>query len=1377
MVSPKILGPLCSVALLFSLLFGSAHAATATPVTPVVISADAVMSATPSAMAVYPGAHRVYVGGASSAADGKNLAVLSLDASHNIVGAAQFYPETTFLPLAANEKNQVEDMVVDPAAGRLYIAWSDVSGLPGDQAGLSVYDLDNSGNIVSGPVSIPNDCSATGSKIPVPCTQILSLAIAHLKNGVEMLYVGVNETSVGGSPGGGGILIYSLGTGAGLPSGRQNFTLDSGSDGSIEQIAVNANGDKLYAGGSGSGLTTFNLDPSTGLLPNPANSIQRQASDIAGPALFQRFTYSPEAIYPRPPLQSPGTTTPLKVWPLQSDIPASTGPKYPCVAPFPDPPCLIPVNRDVPIVDATATALTLTTTEYDERAEPPAFQYNQGIVGTGTWVYTVDSGGQTTMPPASTVLTPGQMPLMTASSADGLPVVLTTAYPGYAQFTAIDLTSQYQIFVSLLNVASGQCPANFTVRQPGTSLNITMPVGKQIGSTCPSAGWQTLDITDPPLVGQTGQVLFAVGVKLGSDLTETLTETPDPATYQIQIGQVPSSGGPVQTLATLTDTVSLTAATGNPVLILVPGYAYTGDAQAAMETAAGHAQKYQSWAAAAKVLQPPTKFTVSAYSYFLGEYSPALIAATASALQSLGFNTVGFVPDAYPYPASTLPGNAETMVDSALTAAGIPNRTVVNAGIAYTFDYQCEGTGVNCPTTLTSAMKNYSPVPKQVKEALFWDEPGWYYPDVWINFPAFVSKADLLKAYNTYMTDLQSKHKGLTFSFKSGPIGRGSAVDGSSLDARQQFYWTTKFYDRQAAEFVQMEGKAIHAIFPNAFAYVDWSPDSPYTTRTYRQWNYYGSVKPSGLDDASQTMDWFLSARLNANLWAEQHDWDYSAEYLSFVGAVLRSASMEPPSNTPCMRTPSKGFGNFTVGSDTGSHPEGASYKILSLVGQGAKIVDVYGFGPKVIPYTGNPPSASVIGSDDNAWSENQAAYRPVANAIRRLGETESILYPGEPARSKVAVQLPGQSSLWFPVTSSDCTPKCPSPGGGSGTYELYSMESAGLYYALEHAGYSVDFVDDVDLAGGCSNKESVLSERGYQVLYLTQLNISAGAQAEIAKWVQAGGTVVATAGAGLWDEYNSLSKGGPGTLANVLGLNVPAPLTKSTPTGPWGQLRENPDKMLSTLNSTSAFQSWLDAGMASNMANPFASTVSPVSGSPYKIPFGPVRLFAAPLSPASSTEVVAQFTGSGASVPAVTVHRYGKGTAIAYGFFPGTEYLLSQERLAPDRLPSHWDADARTRAVTPVTQAPTSVTRLVYADVPLVEALRLDSTAGTGVVLLNWNDWQVGDSPLTVNVFIAGAAGKTVTSVEGNPLTTMAVGSDLKVNMKMKNVDILTVK
>jgi hypothetical protein len=1258
--------------------------------TPIVISRDEVMTMVPTEMAVYPGASRVYVGGVSYEADGKNLAVLPLNQNGDIVGPAVFYPETTISLAHADVPTFVQDILVDAITGRLYVAWSEGGATADTNEFLSVYTLDSGGNVMSGPISY--SCGSS-------CSGMYSLAINHT---TKTLYAGVNST-------GGMIVAYPLDA-SGDPTG-QPVSWPRGGDGYIRQLAISSDGKYLYAAGSAVGLETFKFvvdsqgKPTSILDPAP---VQSQAK-LGGTA---RFSYSPQAIFQRQDsFGSTPTTIPLSVWPLQDDIPVASGPIQQTSLP--------------PIIDVSASGGALVAAQLYTPSD--VFTRMTGVVGANIQVYLLGAAGIPIAPPPTNSLTtiPWRYPLITASSVDGIPVILTSALgapPGTRPFDVVNVTHGYQIFVSLIGIDNRQCPSSFTVRQYGGTPISGSLIGGPPG-VCSATEWLALDSLNA-LQNATGQVMFEIDA----------SPAPSPATYQIQIGQpanVTGAGtGGIQALATLTDTLSVPGSTSNPVLFLLPGYAYLGDPRPAMETLSGHAQRYQAWASAVATPQGfrPSKFTISAFGLWLGEGSASLLTESASALSSLGFNTV----------VIALPGapSLVALEDSMLTGYGIPNRELAIATPPCIFDYQFNADS-NCVTKLMSSFKGYYSSESQVKETYIWDEPGWYYPDVWNPAPA-----GLLTEYQPYMA--------LQGFPNATPVGRAEALDTSPPANRGEFYWTTKFFDQAVASAVQRYAQNIKSKFESAFVSMSWPAHSVFG-QTYLQSFYKGGI--TTVDNALQRMDWFLSGRMSANGLLTE-DWfpDVVSEEWSFIGDELRSAAA----------LGTQRLGGLVVGSQTGSHPVGASYKILSLVGQGAKVIDVYGFGPSAFM-----PGNSLL-PNRNSWSDYQATYAPVANALRRIGQTESVLYPGMPTRSKVAVQLPGASALWFPI-SSGCASKAQTSSCPIGMWELYSLESEGLHYALEHAGYSVDFVDDADLAA-----PDLLSQRGYQILYVTQLNISAAAQQQIAKWVTGGGTVVATAGAGLWDESNTLSPGSTGTLLDVLGLQVP-PLTG---TSPWAHLR---DQDVALANATSG----LSSAYVSNQG--LDANISQVKG-PLQIPPGLIRFFAAPLSPVDPGDVVAQFTGPGVGsattpVPAVTVHKYGPhgGTAIAYGFFPGTEYYVSQEQLAPDQLPTHWDTNARTRATTPVLEA--KVLRNVFTDTPLVEALRLDSSAGTGIVLLNWNDWHAGESPLPVTVTVTGAAGKRVTSAEGNPITTHTVGpdpnhlGDLNVTLSMKNVDILTIE
>src|SRR5262249_47806563 len=76
-----------------------------------------------------------------------------------------------------------------------------------------------------------------------------------------------------------------------------------------------------------------------------------------------------------------------------------------------------------------------------------------------------------------------------------------------------------------------------------------------------------------------------------------------------------------------------------------------------------------------------------------------------------------------------------------------------------------------------------------------------------------------------------------------------------------------------------------------------------------------------------------------------------------------------------------------------------------------------------------------------------------------------------------------------------------------------FAAAKRGLYTAILHQQMPLDFVVEQDALDG------TLSQ--YKVLYLTDAHVTAAASKKIAEWVEKGGQLFATAGAGMFDELN----------------------------------------------------------------------------------------------------------------------------------------------------------------------------------------------------------------------------------------------------------------
>jgi hypothetical protein len=328
---------------------------------------------------------------------------------------------------------------------------------------------------------------------------------------------------------------------------------------------------------------------------------------------------------------------------------------------------------------------------------------------------------------------------------------------------------------------------------------------------------------------------------------------------------------------------------------------------------------------------------------------------------------------------------------------------------------------------------------------------------------------------------------------------------------------------------------------------------------------------------------------------------------------------------------------------------------------------------------------------------------------MRLAGRSERLLYPGVPERGKVAILIPSASRLWEQQQR------------GS----LYQSEVYGLHSALIHAGYSVDFVDDVDLSGDAWGK------RGYTTLYITAPNVAADAQAKIVAWVRDGGTLVATPGAGVADEYNTRVT----TLDTVLGVEGRRDVRDGeTPRAP-GQ---KPSDHLVAKDQR------------------FATTSMELQG-----PVTALKMTtAAPL---------ANLQSGGA---AITGNTFGKGRGLAYAFFPGWHYSHSPTWSDGSKLPQNWSEEIRKLTVAPVKIAATP--RSVTVSKEGVEAVRLQSEKGIAVTLLNWTGEPITD--LSVTLPNTGKFRK-VTAASGAAVQSTPGAGTIKVTLSLKDVDVLMVE
>jgi len=517
------------------------------------------------------------------------------------------------------------------------------------------------------------------------------------------------------------------------------------------------------------------------------------------------------------------------------------------------------------------------------------------------------------------------------------------------------------------------------------------------------------------------------------------------------------------------------------------------------------------------------------------------------------------------------------------------------------------------------------------------DEPGWYYPAM---LNQVNSNPALLARFHEYLKTLGLRPK--DFGAKSWHdlrlIGRGQAV---TLETRRLFYWSMRFFPSVSSRYFARVARALEqAFYPGMPVTVNWNF---FAGRFYVPGPVANNPDKQNPDAAMGGHDWFEFGRVRGStaLWTE--DWfdDSQAYQWSFYGAKLASAA----------RKSGVRFGGYIVPRTAGSRSDGMVQRLLALVGHGAKVIEYYTFGPEY-----NFPG--------NCWSENTAVYAPMVRAADMLARGESLLYPGEPAPTQVAILMPQSSQLWDSKDQriahgiDDAT----NTNLNARTVD-YMAEVFDLWLALMHSNIQVDFVDELDLLSGLPT---------YRVLYVTEPNVPRECQEALADWVKRGGTLVTVSGAATRDRYDEPLD----LLRKVRGLSE----------------KERPRVVVPLVSHLD--KAGVVAGeVGSADAHGPRSHVEP-----------------------RSAQVLAKFDDG---LPALTLNRYRKGRAYHFAFLPGISYFRSAGE-AKDRLPAGFSDVLRGYITMPVRDTELQG-RPILVNPPLIEAPTLLSREGMAVTLLNW--------------------------------------------------------
>lgn len=411
----------------------------------------------------------------------------------------------------------------------------------------------------------------------------------------------------------------------------------------------------------------------------------------------------------------------------------------------------------------------------------------------------------------------------------------------------------------------------------------------------------------------------------------------------------------------------------------------------------------------------------------------------------------------------------------------------------YAFDFGGEKTSLGATRRWARKLRaQYTDAGFSTRDFAFYtisDEPGFYYPST---YRRLNGNERYLQRFHEYLRqrDLTPADLGCENWEEVRAKGRSQAT---SLPRKRLFYWTQRFFPHESARFFARARRAMEqAFYPGMPAIINWNF---FAGRCYFPGDFANNPDKGHPDAAMAGHDWFEFCRLGGTRLPWTEDWfgDEKSFQWSYYAEKLWSASM------------SGEFGGYVIPRTAGSMDEGIGYKILSLVGHGARTVKFFTFGPEY-----NFPG--------NCYSQNPRVFAPMARAIRMVGGAEELLYPGRPVPREVGLLHHLSAEMWDqwedekPSGIVDATNTDMNARATDYTAELYDV-----YLALMHSQVPVEFLSEEDATWGALDH--------LKVIYVVEPNVPRATQNRLLKWVKDGGTLVTTASAGAFDRYNERCK------------------------------------------------------------------------------------------------------------------------------------------------------------------------------------------------------------------------------------------------------------
>lgn len=280
--------------------------------------------------------------------------------------------------------------------------------------------------------------------------------------------------------------------------------------------------------------------------------------------------------------------------------------------------------------------------------------------------------------------------------------------------------------------------------------------------------------------------------------------------------------------------------------------------------------------------------------------------------------------------------------------------------------------------------------------------------------------------------------------------------DRSNIFACRNYYWTLRYWNYVNSEIYRIMTETLEKYLPGRTTRVNFGPPWFYEYCSYLRgaeiWEFARNRSISSMWNE----DW-----LNTSGWRQS-----GIQLCAYLVDLSRSCAEERNLETDAYVMPEGRKNNIQL-------------KLSSVIGKGAKKIDVYRYGPGY--------------ASPDSWSDSLSMTEGVARFLRKLEKAEEILYEGKVPEPDTGIIWSQSNDVWRNT--------------GATVYDRQL-----IYLALLHKQIPIKFVDETGIEKGNLNN--------YKVVYMNAEYLKKEAQEKLAEWVKEGGNLWVDGVAGTGDEY-----------------------------------------------------------------------------------------------------------------------------------------------------------------------------------------------------------------------------------------------------------------